>query len=99
MYQSYENYPTFTVALWFGNDREQKQYARYRARSWGTPGEIQMAEWLRKRVEQSFTDDGVTLAMYNSGSVAGTLLGHVMNQVDWMGLARKYISDEKEEGS
>lgn len=24
MYQGYENYPTFTVALWFDNDRERK---------------------------------------------------------------------------
>lgn len=103
MYQGYENYPTFTVALWINNDRSREAQVRMQAVNPHLNAEehpdVRMAEWLQKMTEESFTDSGVTLAMDNSDTVASTFLNHVMNEVDWLGLARKYISDEKEEGS
>lgn len=103
MYQSYENYPTFTVALWIDNDRErktmQRDMVRAHLRDDTESMDVRMAEWLQEQVRASFDESSVTLAMDNSDTVASTLLNHVMNSVDWLGLAREYISDEKEEGS
>lgn len=101
MHQGYENYPTFTVALWIDNNRRRKALQRDHARMLIRGGKVsmdaRMAEWLREMTETSFTESSVTVAMDNSDTVASTLLNHVMNSVDWLGLARKYIRDEKEE--
>lgn len=103
MYQGYENYPTFTVALWFDNDRDRKTRQRDQVRAHLRDNteamDVRVAEWLRDQVQASFDEEYVTAAMDESDSVAGTFLNHAMQEVDWLGLARKYISDEKEEGS
>jgi len=103
MHCGYENYPTFTVALWFDNDRGRKALQRSMTRAHLRDGtehmDVRMAEWLQEQVQASFDEDYVTAAMDESDTVASTFLSHVMTLVDWLGLARKYISEEKEETS
>src|SRR6185437_6181314 len=96
-YQGYANFPTFTIALWIDNNRRHSALIREAARAYRSREEypdVRTAEYLQEYIERSFREDGVQLALDNSGSVASTLLSHVMTQVDWLGLARKYLEDE-----
>lgn len=95
----YANYPTATVAMWIDNNRNMSNMVRLIAKqpafTEDEHPDVRFAEWLEGVVEASFTMTGVRDATEASESVADTFLSHVMTQVDWLELARKYMSGEE----
>src|SRR5262249_21153550 len=98
MHLGYANYPTATVAMWIDNNKSMSHMVRLIAQQDAFKGnespDVRFAEWLEKMVEASLTMTGVRDVTEASESVADTFLSHVMTQVDWLELARKYMRDE-----
>jgi len=91
MYQGYENYPTWVMAVWIDNDRDVLSDVMEAAmRSLPDSGpdfsDVRLAEWLRQYTEERLPE--------GCDPISESLLNHVMNEVDWLGLARKYLKGD-----
>ena len=91
MYQGYENYPTWVMAVWIDNDRKLLSMVRDIAGITADGPEehedLALADWLRAWV-------GSQLPESQGNNPSGSLLNHVMTEIDWIGLARKYLKGD-----
>jgi len=92
----YTNYLTFTVGIWFDNNRKHYDAVRSQAEVFRTSGDeyadVQFSQWLLGYVQQSTVTS--RRAAGNEDSIASTFFEYGMGTVDWLQLARKYLEEE-----